>query len=374
MKNLSLIISSIIWVVACQSPKEQKMTSINKRVFGTLESGQEVHEYTLTNASGASVSIINFGCIVTSIQVHDKNGDLGEVVLGFDELAQYQKKASVGALIGRFANRIANAKFELNGNTYELEANNGPNNLHSGTQSWNREVWEVIKEVENSDTLGITLKLVSPHMDDGFPGEVTCTVKYLWTNENELIIDYQATADRTTHINLTNHSYFNLNDPQVPITDHSLSLKASAILPVSEVLIPTGDYLPVEGTPFDFRTEKAVGLDIDQDHPQLNIAKGYDHCWVIDDWDNELKEIAILFDPVSGREMITLTNEPGVQIYTANGLSGKGRANEEFVSRGAICLETQHFPDSPNQPDFPSTILEPEDQFKSQTIYKFSVR
>ncbi len=367
-----MIFIALIVFNACQPSKEENMT-ISKSVFGSLENGKPVHEYTLTNQSGASVSVINFGCMITSIQVPDKKGELGEVVLGFDDLAQYQKKASMGALIGRFANRIANASFELDGVKYELEANNGPNNLHSGSQSWNREVWEVIEEINTADTVGIRLRFVSPHMDDGFPGEVTCIVTYKWTNDNALIIDYEATTTQKTVINLTNHSYFNLGDLQKPITDHVLSVKASHFLPVDQFSIPTGELMPVENTPFDFRKPKPVGKEIDAEHPQLAITKGYDHCWVIDEWNGETKEIATLYEPNSGRQMVTYTSEPGVQVYTSNGLSGNGRGLE-FVNRGAICLETQHYPDSPNQPDFPTTVLEPGDRFTSQTIYQFSVR
>ncbi|XOV93906.1 MAG: aldose epimerase family protein [Bacteroidota bacterium] len=353
---------------------EQSESQISNKLFGITAQGKEVLEYTLTNKSGASVSIITFGGAVISIKVPDKDGVLGEVVLGFDSISQYEKRSSFGSIIGRFANRIANARFELDGKTYELEANNGPNNLHSGTQSFNREVWEVIEEIQEKDKIGIKLKFISPHMDDGFPGELTCLVTYLWTEDNALIIDYEATTDSRTIVNFTNHSYFNLGNHQEPITNHILQLAASNYLPVNEFLIPTGVIESVSNTPFDFTKAKPVGQDIDAENSQLAITRGYDHCWVVDDWSGELKEISTLYAPHTGRELKTFTTEPGVQVYTANGLSGKSRNNSEFISRGGICLETQHYPDSPNQKKFPSTILDTGEKFHSQTIYQFAVR
>lgn len=352
---------------------DQASHSIVKSLFG--HSGDKpVYQYTLTNASGSSVSIITFGGIVTSIMVPDKAGQLGEVVLGFDSLSQYEQRSSFGSIVGRFANRIANARFELDGVEYQLEANNGPNNLHSGPRSFKTEVWEVVEEIRKKDTSGIALKLVTPHMYDGFPGQMTSLVTYQWTNDNALIINYNATSDRKTVVNFTNHSYFNLGDNSKSILDHELKVLASSFLPIDEFSIPTGEYRDVKSTPFDFTAMKPVGRDIAQDYDQLNLTKGYDHCWIIDNWDESLQLAAELYAPATGRLMKTYTTEPGVQVYTANGLKGAGKGGVLFVSHGGICLETQHFPDSPNQATFPTTVLNSGEKFTSQTVYEFSVR
>ncbi len=373
MKRTIIFYSLLFILISCDNQKKMGKSSITKKAFG-ISGGKEVYEYTLTNDIGASSSIITFGGIVTSIQVPDNSGQLGEVVLGFDSLSEYEKRSSFGSIVGRFANRIANARFELDGKVYALEANNGPNNLHSGPKSFKTEVWEVVEEIQKEDTVGIRLKFVCPHMYDGFPGELTSYVTYQWTNEHELIIDYQATTTQKTIVNFTNHSYFNLANTHQPILDHELRLSASHFLPVNEFLIPTGELRPVEHTPFDFTASKAVGKEINAAYDQLMLTKGYDHCWVIDGWNGELREIAELYEPSSGRVMATFTTEPGVQVYTANGLKGIGKGGVPFVSQGGICLETQHFPDSPNQPTFPTTVLDVGEKFTSQTIYEFSVR
>ncbi|MBV6643436.1 MAG: galactose mutarotase [Cyclobacteriaceae bacterium] len=377
MKKISIIFLGVaLLILSCENKKTEvdpANHSITKSLYG--HSGEKpVHEYTLTNPSGASVSVITFGGIVTSIKVPDRAGNLGEVVLGFDSLGQYEQRSSFGAMVGRFANRIANARFELDGIEYKLEANNGPNNLHSGPKSFKTEVWEVVEEINEEDTSGLILKLITPHMYDGFPGELTSYVTYQWTSDNALIIDYKATTDRKTILNFTNHSYFNLGDNGESILDHELKLFASQFLPINEFSIPTGERRAVKNTPFDFTNQKPVGRDIEAAYDQLDLTKGYDHCWVIDNWDRELKKIAELYEPTKGRVMNTYTTEPGVQVYTANGLKGMGKGGVPFVNHGAICLETQHFPDSPNQPDFPTTILEAGKTYLSKTIYQFSVR
>tara|TARA_Y100001980_G_C14556924_1_gene354236 strand:- start:65482 stop:66615 length:1134 start_codon:yes stop_codon:yes gene_type:complete len=377
MKKISIIfLGFALLILSCENKKpevDNAKHSITKSLYG--HSGDKpVHEYTLTNPSGASVSILTFGGIVNSIMVPDRAGDLGEVVLGFDSLSQYEQRSSFGSIVGRFANRIANARFELDGKVYKLEANNGPNNLHSGPKSFKTEVWEVVEEIQKEDTVGIRLKFVCPHMYDGFPGELTSFVTYQWTSDQALIIDYEATTDQKTVLNFTNHSYFNLADAGKPILDHELKLMASHFLPINEFSIPTGEQREVKDTPFDFMTAKAVGKDINAEYDQLMLTKGYDHCWVIDGWNGELRQIAELYEPTTGRQMTTFTTEPGVQVYTANGLKGTGRGGMPFVSQGGICLETQHFPDSPNQPEFPTTVLEAGNTFQSKTIYQFSVR
>ena len=377
MKKISLIfLGFALLILSCENKKpamEQANHSIKKDLYG--HSGDKpVYEYSLTNPSGGSVSIITFGGIVTSIKVPDKAGQLGEVVLGFDNLSQYEQRSSFGSIVGRFANRIANARFELDGVEYKLEANNGPNNLHSGPKSFKTEVWELVEEISKADTSGIKLKLITPHMYDGFPGQMTSLVTYQWTNDNALIIDYNATTDRKTVVNFTNHSYFNLADAGKAVLDHELKVLASSFLPIDEFSIPTGEFREVKSTPFDFTTMKPVGRDIAQDYDQLNLTKGYDHCWVIDNWDGSLQLAAELYAPATGRLMKTYTTEPGVQVYTANGLKGAGKGGVPFVSHGGICLETQHFPDSPNQAEFPTTELDAGKTFQSTTIYEFSVR
>lgn len=249
-------------MMSCSDNKDEHQdSSIMKSKFGFSE-GKEVFKYTLTNPSGASVSILTFGGIVNSILVPDKAGDLGEVVLGFDSLSQYEQRSSFGSIVGRFANRIADARFELDGKVYELEANNGPNNLHSGPRSFKTEVWEVVEEIQKEDTVGIRLKFVCPHMYDGFPGELTSFVTYLWTSDHALIIDYEAVTDQKTVLNFTNHSYFNLAGAGKAILDHELKLMASHFLPINEFSIPTGELREVKHTPFDFMTPKAIGKDI----------------------------------------------------------------------------------------------------------------
>lgn len=351
-----------IIVFGCATPKEKSISSITSKLYGVTEDGREVRAYTLINSSGASVTILNYGGTITSIKVPDNKGVLEDVVLSYDSLAQYQQRGWFGSMVGRFSNRIAGGKFTLDGVEYELEKNNGPNNLHGGSHAMDKAIWDV-EEIETDRGLGIVLSYVSPDMSSGFPGNLDTEITYLWREDNALEIIYEASTDKKTVVNFTNHSYFNLGDHENDILDHELEIKAKKYLPVDETKIPTGTLAPVEGTPFDFTRSKLIGRDINEVHEQIKIGGGYDHCWVIDDWDNSLRLAAILHAPETGRVLETYTTEPGIQVYSAN-----------HLDRKAICLETQHFPDSPNQPTFPSTVLSPGEKFKSITVYKFSVK
>ena len=354
----------LIIVFSCTPPKEKQGSTsfITSELYGITGDGREVTEYTLTNSNGASVTILNYGGTIISIKVPDKNGELGDVVLSYDSLAQYQQWGWFGSMVGRFSNRIAGGKFTLDGVEYELEKNNEPNNLHSGSHAMDKAIWDV-EEIETDHGVGIVLSYISPNMSSGFPGNLDTKITYLWREDNAIEITYEASTDKKTVVNFTNHSYFNLGDHKNDILDHQLEIKAKKYLPVDETKIPTGALAPVKGTPFDFTKAKSVGRDISEAHEQIKIGGGYDHCWVIDDWDNTLRLAATLFAPETGRIMETYTTEPGVQVYSAN-----------HLDRKAICLETQHFPDSPNQPAFPSTVLSPGEKFKSTTVYKFGIK
>lgn len=322
----------------------------------------------LRNSKGMEVEILNFGGIVSSIKVPDNKGKNADVVLGFDTPEEYQQKSShpyFGALIGRYGNRIAKGKFTLNGKTYTLAVNNGPNHLHGGLKGFDKVFWDV-KEMEKGKSL--KLNYVSPDGEEGYPGTLKVEVTYTLTEENELKIDYLATTDAATPLNLTNHSYFNLSGDQTKtILDHVLTIDADKFTAVDKDLIPTGKLESVSG-PMDFRTPKTIGKDI------AKVEGGYDHNYVLKDSSHNLKKVATLSEPTSGRKMEVFTTQPGIQLYTGNFLDGKlsGKNQIGYAKNAALCLETQHFPDSPNQPSFPTTILQKGETYKESTIYKFS--
>ena len=350
--------------------------AISKKVFGRLPNSITVDLFTLTNKHGMQVKITNYGGIVTSIQVPDKNGLLGEVNLGFDNLQDYLQEAQpyFGAIIGRFGNRIANGQFSIDGRTYTLATNNGSNHLHGGIHGFDKVVWQA-KMVEKRKIPSLELTYLSPDGEEGYPGNLACTVTYKLTNKNELQIDYQATTDKATVINLTNHCYFNLKDGgKTNCLDHELRIFADAFTPLDQNTIPTGEIKSVQHTPFNFLSAKKIGARIEQNNPQLEIGNGYDHNFVLHT-KKKLKRAAKVVEQESGRVLEVFTTEPGLQFYTANWLDGRliGYNNMAYQKRCAFCLETQHFPDSPNQPSFPSTILRPDETFQSTTIYKFSV-
>jgi aldose 1-epimerase len=346
---------------------------VKKSVFGKTKDGREAHLFTLSNKSGMQVIISDFGGTVVSIKVPDRNGKIGDVVHGYDTLDGYQQgTASFGATVGRYANRIGGAKFSLDGKEYTLEKNNGENHLHGG---FNKVLWDA---QPGASKAGPSLKIhyLSKDGEENFPGNLSVTVVFTLTDANELKIEYTATTDKKTVLNLTNHSYFNLAESGA-ILNHQLTLKASRFTPVDAGMIPTGELRPVAGTPFDFRQATAIGARIEQDDEQLKLGHGYDHNWVLDaGMKAEPSLAAILYEPTTGRVVEAWTTEPGIQIYTSNFLDGTshGKGDNKYERRSAVCLETQHFPDSPNHPDFPTTTLAPGKEFHSTTIYKFSVK
>ncbi|PPK86147.1 aldose 1-epimerase [Neolewinella xylanilytica] len=346
--------------------------SVTVTTFGTAPEG-EARLFTLTNATGMEVDITNYGGIVTSIRVPDREGNIADVALGFPTLEGYLgEDPYFGALIGRFGNRIANATFQLEGESYELPANDGPNTLHGGPGGFHTKIWNA---TPTEDGNGVELQRTSPDGEEGFPGNLDVTVRYTLTDDNELRIEYTATSDQATPVNLTNHSYFNLSG-EGSILDHVLTIDADAFTPVNNTLIPTGELRAVEGTPFDFREPTPIGERIEADNEQLGFGQGYDHNWVLNSGGGGLASVATLYDPSSGRVMEVLTTEPGLQFYSGNFLDGSltGKDGINYELRTGLCLETQHFPDSPNQPEFPSTTLEPGDTYSSETVYRFSTR
>ncbi len=335
--------------------------------------------YTLKNESGMTVCVTNYGAIITSIIVPDRNGKRADVALGYDRVEDYINavdKPYFGAVVGRYGNRIAKGEFTLDGETYSLLQNNGENHLHGGAIGFDKVVWAVDEYVEGKS---LTLSYLAKDKEEGYPGNLELIIVYTLADDNSLVVDYHATTDKATPINVTQHTYFNLKgEGQGTILDHKLMLNAKTFTPVDESLIPTGEMPAVAGTPFDFTTAKAIGRDIDQQNEQLVFGLGYDHNWILnkDGKEGELSLAAQVHEPSSGRVMEIYTTEPGIQFYCGNFLDGrlKGKSGKPYVHRGGFCLETQHFPDSPNQPNFPSTILKPGETYESKTVFKFSAK
>ncbi|HMQ08366.1 MAG TPA: aldose epimerase family protein [Saprospiraceae bacterium] len=348
---------------------------IQVKPFGQYMS-QPVQLFILDNGI-STLKITNFGGIITSWIMVDGKGMQCDVVLGFEHLNDYLKEHPYfGAIIGRYANRIANAEFHLDGNTYALYANNGPNSLHGGLLGFSHFLWTA-EAYKDTHRVGVKLKRMSPHLEEGYPGNLDTQVTYSLNTENELIIEYIATTDRATVCNLTNHSYFNLNGAgQGNILDHFLQIAASHITPVNDHLIPTGKLMPVSGSPFDFKSPKRIGEDIHHHHPQMVLGNGYDHNFVLDEYNGELQWCARVYSQANELMLDVQTTEPGIQLYTANWLDGSiaGKGGFLYQKHGAFCLETQHFPDSPNQKVFPSVVLRPGNTFKSVTTYKLHIQ
>lgn len=375
---LSLLISGTIALFSCNNSKtnteEQTVkidtmkASITERPFGVFE-GQNVNEYTLTNSSGIQVGIINYGGTITKIITPDKSGTMGDVVLGYDSLTGFLQKENpyFGALIGRYGNRIAAGKFSLDGKSYNLAKNNNGNSLHGGNAGYDKVFWNIEKQGDNA----LKLAYLSKDGEEGYPGNLNITVIYTLTDANELKIDYTATTDKATPINLTSHAYFNLSaGADSTIRNHMLQIDADKYTPVNDMLIPTGDLASVKNTPMDFTTSKKIGDDLD------SVKGGFDHNWVLNKQGKDLQRVATLQDPSSGRRMEVLTTEPGLQFYSGNFLDGtltNSKEGKKYVKHAALCLETQHFPDSPNQPSFPTTVLKPGETYRHTTVYKFSV-
>ncbi len=347
------------------------MTS--KENFNKKIDGKDVSLYTLKNKGGMIVQITNYGGKIVSIIVPDRHGNFDDVVTGYDNIDEYIKgDNSFGALIGRYGNRIANGKFELNGETYTLVKNNGENHLHGGLKNFSNAVWEV--NPEDTDDHKLTLHYLSQDDEEGYPGNLDVRVVYSLTEENELIIDYYATTDKTTIVNLTNHAYFNLAGEDFPLVyDHELQIKAKQFVVAKKDRIPTGELRDVVGTPMDFNSFLPIGKHINDDFDELTVSNGYDQCFALNNDAGNLIECATVKESTSGRMMICSTTEPGVQLYTANHFNGKrGKRGVKYNKHSAFCLETQHYPDSPNQPNFPSATLTPDEVYKTTTIYKFS--
>lgn len=342
-----------------------------------MPDGTPVMIYTLRNAAGTEVRAIGYGAILVSIEVPDGAGRRADVVLGHDSLDGYLNRSRFfGALVGRYGNRIGGAQFTLDGRTYTLARNNGPNHLHGGVRGFDKVLWQGSYNKQPKESTSVTFTRTSPDGEEGYPGSLAVRVTYTLTQTNELVIDYHATTDKPTIVNLTNHSYFNLSGEGTgDILDHRVTIDADNYTPVDAGQIPTGEIAPVAGTPFDFRKETPIGARIDADHEQLKIGSGYDHNFVLRKKGAELSRAVRVVDPASGRTMEMLTSEPGVQFYTGNKLDGSygGKSGHVYGRRSAFCLETQHFPDSPNKPDFPSTVLRPGQEYKSRTVYAFGV-
>jgi aldose 1-epimerase len=348
--------------------------TIEKRDFGKLPDGTPVFEYTLTNAKSMSVGVLNYGGIITSIKVPDRDGNVDNVVLGFRKIDDYAtKNPYFGTITGRYANRVANAKFTLEGKEYQLAANNGPNSLHGGQKGFDKQVWDV-KEMPGDGSVGLELAYLSPDGEEGYPGNLDVKVLYTLTDKNEFRIDYTAVTDKPTVVNLTSHSYFNLaGNGSGTVLDHKLTLNADRYTPVDAGLIPTG-VESVEGTPFDFRQPARINDRIREDHEQLVYGRGYDHNWVLNRPDDgSLALAARLEDEKTGRIMEIHTTEPAIQFYAGNFLDGTlvGSAGKMYRQGDGLCLETQHYPDSPNHPDFPSTVLKPGETYKTTTVHRF---
>jgi aldose 1-epimerase len=372
-KVLRAIAISGFWLTMLTMTAEAK-TKVTSQPFGKMPDGTLVEIFTLSDGP-FEAKITNYGGVVVSLKTPDRNGKSADVVLGFDDVDGYvanfngSSNAFFGAIIGRYANRIAHGSFTLDGQKYSLPKNNGENTLHGGPHGFNNVVWKA-KPIAN----GVVLTYLSKDGEAGFPGNLTATVRYTLL-KGDLRIEYSATSDKDTVVNLTNHSYFNLAG-QGDILKHELKLNAARFTPVDAGLIPMGELKPVDSTPFDFRNATAVGARINANDEQLHLGRGYDHNWVLDSGGGKLAEAAEVYDPSSGRVLKVLTDQPGIQFYSGNFLDGsvKGKGGKPYEFRSALCLETQHFPDSPNHPDFPSTELKPGQRYHTITIYRFLTR
>ncbi len=376
MKKKYILVLTLLAMVVLHACKPSATQQITSALFGTLPDGREVKLYTLTNSKGFTAKVTDYGAKLVSVVVPDKNGKLADVVLGYDSLSQYlHGDAYFGATVGRYANRIANGKFTLYNKTYELALNNGVNHLHGGPGGFHSVLWKS-EIIEKNGQQALRLTYLSPDGEEGYPGNLEVEVIYSWSNTNELRIDYAATTDKDTYVNLTNHALFNLQGAgEGDILGHELMIKALKYTPVDSTLIPTGSIDSVSGTAFDFNTAVAIGKRINDPDGQLLIGKGYDHNWVLNN-DTITDAAASLFDPVSGRFMLIFTSEPGIQFYSGNFLDGSqmGHDKKPYKHRFGLALETQHFPDSPNHPNFPSTLLKKGEKYAQTTIYKFSTK
>jgi aldose 1-epimerase len=369
----SITLVTLLSILTLSACKDMNKYSIQKQSWGTSPDGKTVDLYTMENSNGMKVVISTFGADVVKLFTPDKNGKLDDVVLGYDTLEPYFKNPCYfGATIGRYGNRIANAKMTIDGVEYSLPMNDGKNHLHGGTKGLHMRVWTA---EPNEETNSLKLTYFSKDGEEGYPGNMDFTVVYTLTEDNALQIDYKATTDKDCVVNMTNHSYFNLKGEGTgDMLGHELVIHSEKTTPVDSTLIPTGKFASVEGTPFDFRTPHTVGERVAADDAQIGYGSGYDHNYVLDD-NTSLREVAVVTEPVSGRVMTVLTTEPGIQFYSGNYVDvPNGKNGHAYGKYAALCLETQHFPDSPNQPNFPSTLLKAGDTYNTTTVYRFSTK
>jgi aldose 1-epimerase len=353
---------------------------IARAPFGATRDGRPVDAFTLANARGLEVHVITYGAIIVSLRTPDRTGQLDDIVLGFDTLDRYLSDSPYfGAVVGRYGNRISGACFTLDGRTYRLASNDGPNHLHGGTRGFDKVLWDA-NPFDDVRGVGVVLVHTSPDGDEGYPGTLRARVSYTLTDRDELVVEYHATTDRPTHVNLTQHSYFNLAGAGAGgVQDHELTLHASRYTPIDAALVPTGEIAPVDGTPLDFRTPTRLGARIDASHEQIRNGRGYDHNLVIDRNGADVAHAAHATEPTTGRILDVYTTEPGVQLYSGNFLGANGgvvigKSDHVYGARSGFSLETQHFPDSPNKPQFPSTVLRPGENYRSRTVFAFSAR
>ena len=378
MKKIYFLLFSLI-IVSCENilkkNKDMSLVSIEKKAFGKTKEGLNVDQYILKNRNGMEISAINYGGIITSWKAKDRDGNYKDIVLGFNNLSEYESESPYfGAIIGRYGNRIAKGKFTLNGEEYTLAVNNGENHLHGGLKGFDKVVWDS-KEVVDDSTASLVLSYVSDDMEEGYPGNLKVQVTYTLDNNDKLSVKYEAVTDKTTIINLTQHSYFNLSaDFNTNILDHDILINADSFLPVDSTLIPTGEIRNVGDTPFDFRRPKNVGDEINNSNKQLMIGNGYDHCWVLNNQDQGLRFVASAYDSSTGRLLEVFSDQPGIQFYSGNFLDGslKSKIGGTYDFRSGFCLETQHYPNSPNEKSFPSVTLNPGEKYETETIFKFS--
>ena len=377
MKKLLILLGAAALLTACGQQKNLTVSGLDPKDFEGTYNGMPTALYTMTNANGMEVCVTNFGGRIVSIMVPDKNGNMQDVVLGFDKVSDYfpeNNQTDFGAAIGRYANRINQGKITLDGVEYQLPQNNFGHCLHGGPTGWQYQVYECVE----ADASHVKLLRVSPDGDNNFPGEVKAYVTYTLTDDNKIDIQYEATTTAPTVINMTNHSYFNLSgDPaKYDVLTHLLCINSTSFTPVDDTYMTTGEIVPTAGTPFDFKNVKPVGLDIFADDEQLRNGNGYDHNWVLDSAGDINKMAALLYSPDSGITLFVYTDEPGIQVYSGNFLDGtvKGKKGVVYEQRHGICLETQHYPDSPNKPEWPSVVLRPGETYHSRCIFAFIVK
>ncbi|MEX1184388.1 MAG: aldose epimerase family protein [Gemmatimonadota bacterium] len=350
------------------------VATVYTAAFGALPTGETVTAYTLTNRGGTQVRILDYGAIIQSIRVPDRDGGIADVALGYDSIGGYlQDTFFFGVVAGRYANRIAGGRFDIDGTAYQLARNSGPNHLHGGDRGFDNVLWQA-QPFQHADSVGVVLRYTSVAGEEGYPGTLDASVTYTLTPGDRLIVDYAATTDAPTHVNLTQHTYFNLAGADAgDVLGHRISLNASRFTPVDSTAIPTGELAPVDHSPFDLRAPVAIGDSIDDDHDQIRLGGGFNHNFVLDRDGTGLVRAARVVEPRSGRTLEVFTTEPGIQFYTGNRLDGSavGKGGRPYASRSGFCLETQHFPDSPNRPEFPSTLLRPGETYRSTTVFAF---